>query len=361
MKISLTLPLDATLSDVWDALHNPDVFHAVSAPFLKFEALEPESFPLRFQSKNRYLVKAKALGFIPMGTQEINPVDSSSGDSKIFTDNGKGVSGALSAVSRFTHRMKLEPSGKGPTLLTDELEFKAGILTPLLWVGFRLFWWWRHKRMKALVDHWHNHASALWDERYRNSQMWSGKVNPTLVNAVHGMTPGTALDVGAGEGADALWLAEQGFTVTALDASPVALARGETERVRRVQADSGNRAVRWIAADLVFDDVPASPKTYDLVVCHFLHLPQSEREAIWKKLVKAVSPGGTLVIVGHSLKDAKVGVRRPPEELLFSGSDVRRFIPASWKAVKVSEPRRSQTLTDGTTVDVTDVVVIATR
>jgi len=361
MKISLTQNLACTLSDAWDALHNPDVFQAVSAPFLSFQPVEPATFPLRFESKNRYVVKARAFGGIPMGTQEINPVDSSQGDAKTFTDNGRGLSGPLKAVTTFRHTMTLQPSGTGPTQLTDTLEFRAGILTPALWVGFRLFWWWRHKKMAALAPQWQNHATALWDERYDTSPMWSGAVNPSLIAMIQGMAPGTALDVGAGEGADALWLAEQGFDVTAIDVSPRALSRGERERTTRVRADGQKRSIRWIAADSVVDDFPASPKTYDLVVSHFLHLPQAERDIIWKKLVRAVSPGGHLLIVGHSHDDLKAGVRRPPADLMFTGADVRRFIPSSWSSIRVTKYSRVQRSLEGHDVDVHDVVLFATR
>jgi len=361
MKISVTTNLSCTRSDAWDALHNPDVFQAVSAPFLSFEAKEPSTFPLRFESKKRYVVQARAFGFIPMGTQEINPVDSTSGDCTTFTDNGRGLSGPLKAVTTFRHQMTLQPSGTGPTKLTDVLEFRAGLLTPALWIGFRLFWWWRHKKMATMAPQWQNHATALWDERYNNTPLWSGAVNPTLISMIRGKTPGTALDVGAGEGADALWLAEQGCNVTALDVSPRALSRGEKERQKRVCSDSRERNIRWIASDSVTDELPAAPKTYDLVVSHFLHLPQAEREIIWKKLVHAVAPGGQLLIVGHAPEDLKSGVGRPPADLMFQGQDVRRFIPSSWSSVRVTRPRRTQRSAEGAEVEVNDVVVFATR
>lgn len=306
-------------------------------------------------------MKAKALGFLVLGEQEINPVTSSDKDSKTFADNGRGVSGLFRAVSVFRHRMTLHPSGVGPTLLHDELEFKAGVLTPLLWVSFAVFWWWRHRKLRLLAPTWHSHTTAQWESRYASKQMWSGQPNSTLQTLGDTTTRGSALDVGAGEGADALWLAEHGWDVTALDASPSALMRGEKERASRVRADGKPRLIRWIASDVVTDDFPHAPRGYDLVVSHFLHMPQADRLIVWKKMIKSVAPGGTLLIVGHSASDLKVGVRRPPEELMFAGSEIRALIPSSWSKVSARSVSRLVTGPEGTDVAVSDVVFLATR
>lgn len=67
---------------------------------------------------------------------------------------------------------------------------------------------------------------AFWDERYRShATLWSGNPNGHLISETDGLTPGAALDVGSGEGADAIWLAERGWRVTAVDLSTVALQR----------------------------------------------------------------------------------------------------------------------------------------
>jgi len=117
MKISLTTELDASLEEAWDALHDPDVFQKVSAPFLRFRADAATGFPDRWKSGNTYVVHASALGLIPMGSQEINPTTTSEGMRREFRDNGRGLTGALAAVSSFQHTMALEPSGVGPTTL----------------------------------------------------------------------------------------------------------------------------------------------------------------------------------------------------------------------------------------------------
>lgn len=360
VKIKRVSALHCTLQTAWDSLHNPVVFQQVSAPFLTFEPVSPRPFPLRYESKKTYVVKAKAFGFFPLGVQEINPLTVTDHDERTFMDNGKGLSGLLGAVTTFRHTMTLRPSGVGPTLLEDELEFQAGLLTPLLWLSFSAFWWWRHQKLRNLAPTWHSHTTAQWEERYRGKAVWSGKPNSTLVESVQGLTPGAALDVGTGEGADALWLASQGWTVTAVDASPSALMRAEKEREKISRADGLTRLIRWVASDAVTDDFPYNPQGFDLVVAHFLHMPKPDRLIVWKKMIKSVAPGGTLLVVGHRASDAKTGVRRPPAELMFEGSELRTLIPSSWS--KVSVTSRERTITSGDAEHtVSDVVVRATR
>lgn len=360
MKISLQVSLACTVSQAFDQLHNPDVFRAVSKPFLAFEPLSPVKFPSRYESGNSYLVRVKALGLVSLGTQEINPATRSEGMSRTFMDNGRGLTGMLAQVTRFRHTMTLRPSGVGPTILEDELDFEAGWLTPFMGLGFRLFWWWRHRKMKRLAPGWHNETTRMWDARY-STAMWSGRVNETLSATLASRTPGTALDVGCGEGADALWLAEQGFEVTAVDASPRALARGERERASRVREDGRPRAIRWIASDVLEDSLPTPPDHYDLVSAHFVHIPSADRQVLWQKLVDAVAPGGMLLIVGHSLEDLDAGLRRPPAELMFSEQELMSALPSSWTRREVSLYERKQTTPEGTTVVARDIVALAIR
>ncbi|MFO7689504.1 MAG: class I SAM-dependent methyltransferase, partial [Cryobacterium sp.] len=101
-----------------------------------------------------------------------------------------------------------------------------------------------------------------WDERYTgNEQLWSGAPNATLVTDTAGLRPARALDVGCGEGADAIWLAEQGWQVTALDVSKVALDRATT------QAESRGVDVHWLHAGLVEADL--APAGFDLVSAQY--------------------------------------------------------------------------------------------
>ena len=134
--------------------------------------------------------------------------------------------------------------------------------------------------------------AEYWENRYReNGRSWSGNVNAALEREVAGVVPGTALDLGSGEGGDALWLAHNGWVVTAVDISPTALAIGAA-------AQGEGDDVTWVAANLA-DWIP--PTSYDLVTSCFLHsFVELPREAILRRAAAAVAPGGLLLIVGHS-------------------------------------------------------------
>ncbi|MEM1334864.1 MAG: bifunctional NAD(P)/FAD-dependent oxidoreductase/class I SAM-dependent methyltransferase [Actinomycetota bacterium] len=139
-----------------------------------------------------------------------------------------------------------------------------------------------------------------WDRRYGGDRVWSGNPNGALVAEVEGMTPGSVLDVGAGEGGDAIWLAEHEWTVTAADISTAGLARvaGEAERrgldVRCRHVDANSMA-------------PFDGERFDLVSAHYASIPRTADARAIDHLVAAVAPGGTLLVVGHDLEP----MRRP--------------------------------------------------
>ncbi|MFC8128343.1 class I SAM-dependent methyltransferase [Streptomyces sp. NPDC057302] len=137
-------------------------------------------------------------------------------------------------------------------------------------------------------------AAAFWDERYQQSgRLWSGEPNAALVRETEGLTPGSALDLGCGEGGDAIWLARQGWRVTATDISRVALGRAAEHAAQEGVADR----VDWQQHDLG-ESAPAG--SYDLVSAQFLHsMHDMPREEILRSAAAAVAPGGTLLIVGH--------------------------------------------------------------
>lgn len=201
---------------------------------------------------------------------------------------------------------------------------------------------------------------AFWDERYRSSSaLWSGQPNPQLVVEAAGLSPGAALDVGCGEGADAIWLAEHGWQVTAVDLSTVALERGAA-RAAAVGAEIARR-ITWLHADLAAW-VP-DPGSYDLVSAQFLHLPGDQRRLINHRIAQAVAPGGTLLVVGHDPSDLQTTVRRPQSPgLLFTSSEVAASLsPEDW-TVLVDEARPRQTLDpDGQNTTVHDAVLKARR
>jgi SAM-dependent methyltransferase len=136
----------------------------------------------------------------------------------------------------------------------------------------------------------------FWDERYRSAeQLWSGQPNAQLVAQTAGLTPGDALDVGCGEGADAIWLASQGWSVTATDISAVALERAAAHAAERGDEIAGR--ISWRQADLLSWDPGA--QQYDLVSAQFMYLPEAELKSLHRRLAAAVRPGGTLLVVLH--------------------------------------------------------------
>jgi SAM-dependent methyltransferase len=137
--------------------------------------------------------------------------------------------------------------------------------------------------------------ASEWDARYRkhDAAMWSGRPNGRLVAEAAGLRPGRALDVGCGEGADAIWLAQQGWTVTAVDVSEVAVRRG------REAAERLGVAVEWIAGDALRTPFPAG--SFELASLQYPALPKAAGEGAVQELLAAVRPGGLLLAVYHDL------------------------------------------------------------
>ena len=219
-------------------------------------------------------------------------------------------------------------------------------------------------------DHHHDHDSLseqdvadlfsqqTWDARYAESdRIWSGRPNPRLVEHVTGVPAGTALDVGAGEGADAVWLAQQGWQVTALDVSEVALERTATHAR---EAGVGDR-VRVLHHDVLGDE--PLPGGFDLVSAQFLHPPVDRRAQVIGRLGAAVRPGGLLLVVGHHPDDVASGLRRGHghAELLFTPEQVVAALPeAEWDVRVAGAPTRTADGPEGP-VTATDSVVLAAR
>ena len=162
----------------------------------------------------------------------------------------------------------------------------------------------------------HRMESAHWDERYGGEDLiWSAEPNLFLVAEVEHLRAGRALDLGCGEGRNAIWLAECGWRVTGVDFSAVGLAKAEQ------LAESRGTQVEWIAADLR-EYVPTTGG-FDLVVVLYLHLPAGERRQILRRANAALAAGGTMVVVGHDLSNLTDGFGGPQNsELLFTPDDI---------------------------------------
>jgi len=140
-----------------------------------------------------------------------------------------------------------------------------------------------------------------WDHRYGGDPMWSGNPNGTLVNEIDGRIAGRALDVGAGEGGDAVWLAEQGWIVTASDVSQRALERVDAEAQRR------GLLIECHHADANALDEFES-RAFDLVSAQYASIPRTPDGRGVANLLGAVAPGGTLLVVSHDLEPLRAPI-----------------------------------------------------
>ncbi|GAA5189732.1 NAD(P)/FAD-dependent oxidoreductase [Rugosimonospora acidiphila] len=201
---------------------------------------------------------------------------------------------------------------------------------------------------------------AAWEERYQSRPaIWSGRPNPQLVAEAAGLTPGRALDVGCGEGADAVWLAERGWRVTAVDISGTAL-----ERAAAHAAEAGERVagrIEWVHADL--RDSPPAEGAYDLVSSQFMHPTTQTRERFFAGLAAAVAPGGTLLIVGHHPSDLATSAHRAHfPDLMFTGEQVAASLdPADWEVRVVEARPRAAVDPEGHDIAIKDAVLVARR
>lgn len=152
-------------------------------------------------------------------------------------------------------------------------------------------------------------VQAEWDHRYADrAQLWSGRPNGALVDEVAGLTPGRVLDVGCGEGADAVWLARGGWDVTGVEPSGVALERA-VGHARDAGVD-----VRWIHAGL--SEAGLAPASFDLVSAQYPALLRTPDAAAERALLAAVAPGGLLLLVHHAGMDTQ-----PPRDDGFDPAD----------------------------------------
>lgn len=180
--------------------------------------------------------------------------------------------------------------------------------------------------------------SQSWDERYRESpQVWRADPHEALVEVVSDLQPGHALDVATGEGRHAVWLAEQGWQVTAVDFAGAGLERGRAAAaVRGVEVD-------WVLAD-VRDWRPE--KSFDLVLVAFLHVD----EDVWAGLRGLVAPGGHLVSVGHARRNLTDGVGGPRNPDILHDEASLRAAAGDFDILRLAEYAR--TTDAGTAIDI---------
>ena len=158
--------------------------------------------------------------------------------------------------------------------------------------------------------------NEFWNERYGESgRLWSGNHHPQLEDQIVDIKPGYALDLACGEGADAIWLTTQGWTVTGVDFSDVAIDRA------RAAAAERNLDIEFVVADL---ETWTPARAYDLISEFYLHFEPERRAAFHQRTQTALADAGTYLCVGHHPDHVKDGHQGPPGFLLFEPDEVEQ-------------------------------------
>jgi SAM-dependent methyltransferase len=196
-------------------------------------------------------------------------------------------------------------------------------------------------------------AQARWDERYGTEGFVFG-IEPNQFVATHlaGNPAGRALDLGSGQGRNAVWLALQGHTVTAVDLSPVA-----TQQAQQLAAEA-SVDVEFIAADLA--EWQPEPSSYDLVLLSYLQLPGELRRQVHHKVVTALAPGGTVFLIAHHLDNIEHGIGGPPyPEVNFTEDQLAEdFVELDIETLTKVERNVQKGDVEGTAID---IMLIAKR
>jgi len=198
--------------------------------------------------------------------------------------------------------------------------------------------------------------SQQWDERYSGAQFeWSMHPNQFAAAELAGLTPGRALDLAAGEGRNAVWLAERGWSVTAVDFSRVGLEKGRKLGAARGVGDS---QVDWVVADL--SEYEPAREAFELVLIAYLQVTAALRARVLAGAAAALVPGGTLLVIGHDLANLTEGVGGPQSpDVLYTPEAITAELPGL-RIVRAERVRRTVER-DGGQATAVDTLVRAKR
>lgn len=202
--------------------------------------------------------------------------------------------------------------------------------------------------------------STTWNQRYEDSALvWSARPNVWVEQLTQDLPPGSALDIAAGEGRNALWLAALGWQVTAMDFSAVALQRARS----LAEEQLGQDAERLVTLEADLETWIPEPLCFDLVLVVYLHLPPQLRSSVMRAAADAVAPGGTLLIVGHDLENLTAGHGGPQNPAVLYGPDdlVADIQPSGLVLVRHETARRSVTDDQDKPAEALDALVLARR
>jgi 2-polyprenyl-3-methyl-5-hydroxy-6-metoxy-1,4-benzoquinol methylase len=200
-----------------------------------------------------------------------------------------------------------------------------------------------------------DHVDGRWDQHYRTHDHLdsSGKTNGVILAEIAGLAPGRALDVGCGSGADAIWLAQRGWQVTAVDISTAALDRAA------IAAHDAGVAVNWICADI--STIPLAVGAYDLVSIQYPALRHGPDDALIRSLLDAVAPGGTILVVGHGPESHEYARTQGLDPTQYiEPADVAARLDESWR-IEVNETRPRVTTPGPGSPFTHDIVLRASR
>jgi SAM-dependent methyltransferase len=169
-----------------------------------------------------------------------------------------------------------------------------------------------------------------WNERYAATRQWSAEPNALIAELLADLPPGEAVDLAAGEGRHALWLAGRGWRVTAVDFADVGLDRG--------RGQPGADRVTWAQADVRTWTAP--PASLDLVLVAYLHLPAEDAAALVPRTVEWLRPGGRLLVLGHDVANIEQGVGGPQDPAILHSVDSLAATAALLDVDRLEQVRR---------------------
>lgn len=196
--------------------------------------------------------------------------------------------------------------------------------------------------------------ASSWDERYREQELvWSAGPNVFVAEELADHPRGRALDLAAGEGRNALWLAEQGFEVEAVEFSPVAI-----DKARQLAAHRGV-SLTFTLGDLT---APLDLAPADVVLIAYLHLPRATEREVLRRAAAWVAPGGTLLLIAHARRNLEDGVGGPPDpDLLPTPEEVTGALEDTGLEIARAGERARTVEVDGQQRTAIDVAVRAHR